>query len=62
VNPLAEFEIYKDKKGEFRWRLQADNNKIIADCGEGYVRKDDCEHGVELVKSQAPGANINDKT
>lgn len=60
---MAEFEIYKDKKGEFRWRLQASgSHKIIADSGEGYVHKHDCEHGVELVKSQSPGANINDKT
>ncbi len=27
----AEFELYKDAAGEFRWKLQAENNKIIAD-------------------------------
>ncbi len=31
----AEFELYKDKAGEFRWRLQAENNEIIADSAEG---------------------------
>ena len=29
-------QIYKDKKKEFRWRLIARNNRIIADSGEGY--------------------------
>ena len=28
--------IYQDKKGEYRWRMQAWNNKIIADSAEGY--------------------------
>ena len=44
------FEIYKDKKGEFRWKLRADNGEIIADSGEGYVEKSDCEHGISLVQ------------
>lgn len=33
------FEIYRDKKKEFRWRLKASNGRIIADCAEGYKRK-----------------------
>src|SRR5262249_23176662 len=36
-HPMAAFEIYKDKSGQFRWRLKANNGKIIADSGEGYV-------------------------
>ncbi len=32
----AEFELYKDGAGEYRWRLQAGNNKIIADSAKGY--------------------------
>ena len=32
------FEIYKDKKNEWRWRLKAKNGKIIAQ-GESYKRK-----------------------
>ena len=30
------FHIYKDDKGEWRWRLKAINGKILADSGEGY--------------------------
>lgn len=61
---MAEFEIYKDQNnpGEFRWRLRANNNEIIADSGESYRDKDDCEHGIELVKTQSPSATVQDLT
>jgi uncharacterized protein len=58
----AEFELYQDAAGEYRWRLQADNNKIIADSGEGYERKSGAEDGIADVKAIAPNAPINDKT
>ena len=41
----------KDAKGEWRWHLNADNNRIIATSGEGYVNKQDCLDGIKLVKS-----------
>jgi uncharacterized protein YegP (UPF0339 family) len=30
------FHISQDAAGEWRWRLRADNSRIIADSGEGY--------------------------
>ncbi len=33
------FQIYRDKKGEYRWRLRAGNCRIVATSGEGYRRK-----------------------
>lgn len=34
------FEIYEDKKGEWRWRLKnSQNKKIVADSAEGYQKK-----------------------
>lgn len=45
------FELYKDAKGEWRWRLKASNGKIVADSAESYVNKSDCEHGISLVTS-----------
>jgi len=48
--PYPSFLIYKDNKGEFRWRYQAANHRTIADSGEGYNNLADCEHGIELVK------------
>ena len=58
----AEFELYKDNAGEFRWRLQAENNEIIADSAEGYVNKAACEHGIQLVRTLAPTVPLNDLT
>jgi uncharacterized protein YegP (UPF0339 family) len=58
---MAKFEIYKDAKGEFRWRLLADNNQIIAS-GEGYTTKAACQNGIESVKNNAPKAEVEDQT
>jgi uncharacterized protein YegP (UPF0339 family) len=59
----GKFQIYKDKADEYRWRLRAEGNwEIIADSAEGYVEKSDCEHGIDLVKQQAPSATVEDQT
>ena len=56
---VAQFEIYKDDSGDWRWRLKSSGNyKIIADSAEGYESKEDCEHGLNLVKQQAPTAEV----
>lgn len=36
-------EIYKDKRGEFRWRRTASNGVIVGASSEGYKAKRDCE-------------------
>ena len=41
--------FFKDKKSEYRWRMLADNGRIVADSGEGYKNKTDCLSGIELV-------------
>lgn len=50
------FKIYVDNSGQWRWTLYASNYKKIADSGEGYWNKNDCLHGINLVKgaSTAP--------
>ena len=59
--PLAaKFEIYKDTKGEFRWRLKSANGQTIATGGEGYASKSGCENGIAAVKRDAPEAAIED--
>lgn len=35
------FKIYKDGKGEWRWRIRAANGNIIGDSSEGYKNKQD---------------------
>jgi uncharacterized protein YegP (UPF0339 family) len=44
------FHVYLDAGGEWRWRLVAGNGREIAASGEGYRDKQDCLHGIELVK------------
>jgi uncharacterized protein len=58
----AKFELYKDAKGEFRWRLIATNGQTIASGGEGYKSKESAKNGIESVKKNAPEAAIEDKT
>jgi uncharacterized protein len=36
-------DIYKDKKGEFRWRRTASNGEIVGASSEGYKARKDCE-------------------
>ncbi|HON78120.1 MAG TPA: YegP family protein [Spirochaetota bacterium] len=53
----AKFEVYKDGKGEYRFRLKASNGEIIA-VGEGYKTKQGCLNGIESIKKNAPDAEI----
>lgn len=54
------FEVYKDKAGEFRFRLKATNGQIIA-VGEGYKALAGCMNGIESIKKNAPDAEIVEK-
>ncbi len=51
------FEIYKDKKGEFRFRLKAGNGQIIL-ASKGYAEKAGCKNGIKSVAKNAPLATI----
>ncbi len=54
----AKFELFKDKAGEFRWRLVASNGQSIATSGEGYKTKTSAKDGIEGVKKNAATAKI----
>lgn len=56
------FEIYKDAKEEFRWRLKAANGQVIATSGAGYKAKADCQHGIEVIRKEAAKAKVEDLT
>ncbi len=58
----ATFELYKDRAGEYRWRLRHENGQIIADSGEGYTTKANAMNGIESVKTNASAAPIEDQT
>jgi uncharacterized protein YegP (UPF0339 family) len=55
---MYKFEVYKDKGGEYRWRLVAPNGRSIADSGEGYSSKQACLEGLGSVKQHASGAEV----
>lgn len=55
------WEIYKDKAGEFRFRLKAGNGEIIV-TGEGYKSKSGCKNGIDSIRRNAPTADIKDTT
>lgn len=52
--PLSnpKFEIYQDRRGEFRFRLKSRNGQIIA-TSESYSTKSACENGIESVRKNA---------
>jgi uncharacterized protein YegP (UPF0339 family) len=50
----AKYEIYKDKKGEFRFRLKVGAENILA--SEGYKSKASCQNGVASVQKNSPDA------
>ncbi len=56
------FEVYKDAKEEFRWRLKATNGQIIATGGQGYSAKADCKHAIESIQKGAASAKVEDMT
>ena len=55
------FEVFKDARGEYRFRLVAPNGETIA-VSEGYTAKASCVNGIESVKTNAPKASIEDLT
>ena len=55
---MGTFIVYADQVGEFRWYLMAENNRKIAESGEGYRSRQDCEDGIRLLKRMAPKAKV----
>lgn len=56
----ARFEVFSDSAGEWRWRLVATNEEIIAASGEGYASKQGAKRGVQSVKRTAPDAAVRE--
>jgi len=54
----ATFELYRDRAGQWRWRLRHDNGNIVADSGEGYANRADARNGIESVRRNAPDAEV----
>jgi uncharacterized protein YegP (UPF0339 family)/large-conductance mechanosensitive channel len=52
---MPKFQVYKDAAGKYRFRLRADNNKIIV-IGEAYEKYAACINGIKSIQknSNAP--------
>ncbi len=46
------FELYKDKAGEFRWRLK-EGDTVLATPGQGYGAKADAKNNIASVQKSA---------
>lgn len=53
-----EFEYYRDKKDEWRWRLVASNNKVVADSGEGYESENAVKEAIGRIRGGAAMATV----
>lgn len=57
----ATFELYQDRKDQYRWRLVHSNGNIIATGGESFASKQKAEQNIESVKKNAHEAEITVK-
>lgn len=48
------FEIYNDKRGDFRWRYVAANGRKLFACTEGYKNRADMLATLAIVWNGAP--------
>lgn len=55
TNP--KFELYRDRAGQYRFRLKARNGAIIA-VSDGYSTRPGCRSGIESVQKNAAEAEI----
>ena len=55
--PNPKYELYKDKAGEFRFRLKAANGEIIGK-SESYKAKASAKKGIASIAKNAPDAAI----
>ena len=53
------FEVYQDGAGEYRFRLKAANNQVIA-VSEGYKSKESCLNGIESVQESSQKAEVKE--
>ncbi len=60
MSGAAEFEIYEDMAGKFRWRLRAAAGSEPIASSEAYESKGACKDGIDSVRRNAPKAIVED--
>jgi uncharacterized protein YegP (UPF0339 family) len=54
------FEIYKDKKGEYRVRFKYNAEVMFA--SEGYANRSGAQNAIDSIKKNGPGAPVEDNS
>jgi len=54
--------VYKDRGGEFRFRLKDADGTLLAIAGKGYDKKADCQAAIDAIKKDAAKAKVEDQT
>lgn len=54
------FEIYKDKRGEYRVRFKYNSEVMFAT--EGYSSKASAKNAIESIKKNGPDAEVEDNS
>ncbi|WP_167837343.1 HVO_2922 family protein [Halosimplex halophilum] len=54
------FEVFEDAAGEYRWRLVASNDEIIADGGQGFASERGARDSIERVREYVDEATALD--
>jgi hypothetical protein len=54
------FEIWKDKKGEFRVRFKYNSETMFS--SEGYSSKASAKNAIDSMKKNGPGAEVVDNS
>jgi uncharacterized protein YegP (UPF0339 family) len=58
---MYKFEVYQDKKGEFRFRFKASNGETMFG-SEGYKGRKSALDAIASIKKNAPGASVVEET
>lgn len=56
---MAKIQYYKDKKSEWRFRIVANNGRIVA-TGEGYTRLENAKKGIRAIETIMLNCGIED--
>ena len=56
---MPKFLIYRDRVGEYRWRLKAKNGRILADSAGGYHSAKACRRSIAASEASVEGSRYN---
>jgi uncharacterized protein YegP (UPF0339 family) len=57
---MWKFEIYRDRDGEYRWRIVVSDGSVVGDSAEGYDSRLNARRAAAHARSQIASAVIED--